>query len=49
MSEYSSQDLLARFWRDLFQIRTGMLGLALDDEGYAQPMTAHFDGEHGPL
>ena len=49
MSEYSSHDLLARFWRDLFQIRTGMLGLALDDEGHAQPMTAHFEGEHGPL
>lgn len=49
MSEYSPQDLLVRLWRDLHQIRTGMLGLALEDGGHAQPMTAHFEGERGPL
>jgi general stress protein 26 len=39
---------LARFWKELGEIRTGMLGLA-EDGGHAQPMTAHFDKGHGPL
>ena len=42
-------DLLSRFWRDLADLRTGMLGLATEHEGHAQPMTAHFEGEQGPL
>lgn len=49
MTQTNPQDLLARFWRDLSDLRTGMLGLAAESEGHAQPMTAHFDGEHGPL
>lgn len=49
MSDYSPENLLARFWRDLREIRTGMLGLVVEDEGHAQPMTAHFEREHGPL
>jgi len=49
MTQGDPQDLLARFWRDLADLRTGMLGLASEAEGHAQPMTAHFEGEHGPL
>ncbi|MDB5445984.1 MAG: ral stress protein [Phenylobacterium sp.] len=49
MSPSDPEHLLARFWRELGDLRTGMLGLAGDDEGHAQPMTAHFEGEHGPL
>lgn len=49
MTQGDPQDLLARFWRDLADLRTGMLGLATEHEGHAQPMTAHFEGEHGPL
>lgn len=49
MSQSDPNDLMARFWRELSQLRTGMLGLASADEGHAQPMTAHFEGEHGPL
>jgi general stress protein 26 len=44
-----ANDLLARFWRELGQLRTGMLGLASEDGSHAHPMTAHFEGEHGPL
>jgi len=49
MSASDPQDLLARFWRELTELKTGMLGLATEQEGHAQPMTAHFEGEHGPL
>ena len=49
MTQTDPQDLLERFWRDLSDLRTGMLGLAAEHEGHAQPMTAHFDGEQGPL
>jgi general stress protein 26 len=49
MIQTDPRDLLARFWRDLADLRTGMLGLATEHEGHAQPMTAHFEGEHGPL
>jgi len=49
MTQGDTHDLLARFWRDLADLRTGMLGLATEHEGHAQPMTAHFEGEHGPL
>lgn len=42
-------DLLQRLWLELAQFRTGMLGLADGDEAHAHPMTAHFEGEHGPL
>lgn len=43
------KDLLQRFWRELGQVRTGLLGLAHHHHGHAQPMTAHFDGPRGPL
>ena len=49
MTRNDPQDLLDRFWRDLSDLRTGMLGLATEHEGHAQPMTAHFEGQHGPL
>lgn len=49
MIQADPRELLARFWRDLADLRTGMLGLATEHEGHAQPMTAHFEGEHGPL
>lgn len=49
MIQNDPQALLDRFWRDLSELRTGMLGLATEHEGHAQPMTAHFEGQHGPL
>lgn len=49
MIQTDPRELLVRFWRDLADLRTGMLGLATEHEGHAQPMTAHFEGEHGPL
>jgi general stress protein 26 len=49
MTQVDPHELLARFWRELGELRTGMLGLATEHEGHAQPMTAHFEGEHGPL
>jgi general stress protein 26 len=49
MTQTDPKSLLARFWRELGQLRTGMLGLVAEDEGHAQPMTAHFEGERGPL
>jgi general stress protein 26 len=49
MTQTDAESLLARFWRELGQLRTGMLGLATENEGHAQPMTAHFEGERGPL
>jgi general stress protein 26 len=42
-------ELLARFWRELADIRTGMLALSTDGDGHAQPMTAHFEGTRGPI
>lgn len=41
--------LLQRLWSELAQFRTGMLGFADGDQAHAHPMTAHFEGEHGPL
>jgi general stress protein 26 len=49
MTHGDPQDLLKRFWRELGDVRTGMLGLAQESDGHAQPMTAHFDDEQGPL
>lgn len=49
MTQTDPRELLARFWRDLADHGTGMLGLASEHEGHAQPMTAHFEGERGPL
>lgn len=41
--------LLDRFWSELTKVRTGMLGLATERHGHAQPMTAHFEGVDGPI
>lgn len=41
--------LVARFWDELREIRTGMLGLVNAREAHSQPMTAHFEGTSGPL
>jgi general stress protein 26 len=49
MTQSDPEHLLARFWRDLSDLRTGMLGLATEDEGHAQPMTALCEGKQGPL
>jgi len=49
MTAPGARDLLTRFWRELTDLRTGMLGLTRWDDAHAQPMTAHFDGEKGPL
>ena len=48
MTQAEAHDLLARFWRELAQLRTGMLGLVGEHECHAQPRTAHFEGETGP-
>lgn len=49
MSTTDGGELLARLWQELRATRTGMLGLAGENEAHSQPMTAHFEGEHGPL
>lgn len=49
MGTASESELLGRFWRELHSTRTGMLGLAGENEAHSQPMTAHFEGEQGPL
>lgn len=41
--------LVTRFWDELDDIRTGMLGLVGAREAHSQPMTAHFEGSSGPL
>jgi general stress protein 26 len=48
MTQTDPEHLLVRFWQELGELRTGMLGL-VEQEGHAQPMTAHFEGQHGPL
>lgn len=49
MTQHAPETLLARLWRELGELRTGMLGLADEDGGHAQPMTALFEGKDGPL
>jgi general stress protein 26 len=49
MANEDADGLRERFWRELRDVRTGMLGLAREDEGHAQPMTAQFEGKAGPL
>jgi general stress protein 26 len=41
--------LASRFWNELQQVRTGMLGLSGAREAHSQPMTAHFEDTSGPL
>jgi len=48
MGATDRQALLQRFWQELGETRTGMLGIPSDDD-YAQPMTAHFNGSAGPI
>ena len=49
MNTAPSQELVHRFWKELSQIRTGMLGLVGTKESHSQPMTAHFEDRSGPL
>lgn len=49
MSKSDANTLVSRFWDDLHQNRTGMLGLVDDREAHSQPMTAFFEGSAGPL
>jgi general stress protein 26 len=41
------KELLGRFWSELKDLKTGMLGLA--SSPHAQPMTAHFADSAGPI
>jgi general stress protein 26 len=45
----SPQELEAKFWKALRADRTMMLGLDGVEDGHARPMTAHVDGNHGPI
>ena len=49
MDTADADALVARFWNDLGEVRTGMLGLAGAREAHSQPMTAYFEGPSGPL
>lgn len=49
MSTADANELLGRLWQELRATRTGMLGLAGENEAHSQPMTAHFEGDQGPL
>lgn len=42
-------ELEQQFWQAVKADRTMMLGLASMDEGHARPMTAHIEGNHGPI
>lgn len=43
------QELEAKFWKALQSDRTMMLGLDGVEDGHARPMTAHVDGDRGPI
>lgn len=45
----SDAEIEARFWKDLKASPFLMLGLDGARDGHAQPMTAFFEGEKGPL
>lgn len=45
----SPQELEAKFWKALRADRTMMLGLDGVEDGHARPMTAHVEGDHGPI
>jgi general stress protein 26 len=49
MNTADADRLVRRFWTELQDIRTGMLGLAGGPEAHARPMTAHFEGASGPI
>jgi len=42
-------DIEARFWKDLKASPFVMLGVEGTRDGHTQPMTAQFEGEHGPI
>lgn len=45
----TDQQIEERFWKDLKAAPFVMLGLVDARDGHAQPMTAMFDGQEGPL
>ena len=47
MTEPTTEDLGERFWTEIGQTRTGMLGVAEGENTRFQPMTAHFDKRDG--
>lgn len=49
MNTSDANTLVTRFWDDLHQSRTGMLGLVDDREAHSQPMSAFFEGSSGPI
>jgi general stress protein 26 len=49
MNTANPDALVQRFWNELREIRTGMLGLVDARDAHSQPMTAHFEGTSGPL
>lgn len=49
MDTVDAETLASRFWDELRQIGTGMLGLVGAREAHSQPMTAHFADTAGPL
>jgi general stress protein 26 len=44
-----ADELQSRFWKAVRSDRTMMLGLDGVEDGHARPMTAHVDGDHGPI
>jgi general stress protein 26 len=45
----SDTEIEARFWKELKASPFMMLGLDGARDGHAQPMTAHFEDDHGPI
>jgi general stress protein 26 len=42
-------EIEARFWKELKSSPVVMIGLVGAQDAHAQPMTAFFEGEHGPI
>jgi general stress protein 26 len=45
----TDQEIKGRFWSELKDSPFIMLGVEQGMDGHAQPMTAHFEGEQGPI
>lgn len=45
----SDAEIEARFWKELKSNPVLMIGLVGASDAHAQPMTAFFDGDHGPI
>ena len=43
------QELKVKFWKALKSDMTMMIGLDGVEDGHARPMTAHVEGDHGPI